>query len=893
MFLTTWLDRARSAARLAAGLFARRPRDAELDEELEFHIAMATERNVRRGMPPNEARRLALAAFGGRAHWADATRDQQRSRLLDDFARDLQYGATALRRNPGFALSAILTITVAIAATTTVFSLINTIYLRWLDVPEGKRLVRIYAGDRPELDVQLGFPAYRLLRASTRAFDRVAAHYSTAPLYVTARNESSEIQGAVVSADYFPMLGIRPALGRFFSGDEDAVPDRDAVAVIGHGLWRSRFGGDLGVIGERIVINGRAFTIIGVAPPAFDGVVPSWVNELWIPTMMLHTGYRWCDGFERSCAITALMARLAPGVSLGEARAELAALRPGLIELTDPSDSIRTIVAEPAMGGARWQRQQYSHLSALLSAIALVLMVVACANLGGLLLARGIARQKEIALRCSLGASQWRVARQLLTESLIIGVVGSTGGLLLSLWTSRALVGVLLADSEGYVRRLLVPLDWRVGGFAAASTLVAVLLFGLLPALRVSRVAPAETLKGGGGGGLSRTRVRSALVAGQMMLSLSLLVAAGLLTRSFARVMASGNLDSTHLAELRLRPRLVGYTPERAQAYLVRALKAIRDVPGVVGAVPVRGAMNVQTTDHVPVALPGDVVSGARNRPEVDYFDIGPQYFANWHVPVLMGREFSDLDTPASPAVAVVNEALAERLWSTIDVVGRTVMLDGKPFQVVGVVKNYRVHRSDETPPATAYVAFWQSSFEPQIDARVAIRVEGDPAQLFPPLRRALEAVDPAVPVTETITIDAQRRASYTEVRLGGAVLVVSAALALFLSAVGLYGVVSFVVARRAKEVGIRLAIGARPGQVIGLFVRQGLRPMWVGATLGLALSIALAPLLARWLFGIAPIDAWTLGGSLTAVIAVAVIATYVPARRAARTDPAVIFRAE
>jgi len=892
MSLMSWFDRARSTGRLAAGFIGRDRQDAELDDELDFHIAKATERNVRRGMSPEEARRAALAALGGRTRWIEQTRDEQRSRLLEDFSRDLRYGANALRRNPGFAVSAGLTIALAITATTTVFSFINTVYLRPLSVPEARRLVRIYGADRPEFDLQLGFPAYQVLRGRARSFDLIAAHYSSAPLYLTTHNESSEVLGAVVSAEYFPMLGVRPVLGRFFSPDEDAVPDRDAVAVIGHGLWQSRFGGDPGVIGEHVTINTRLFTIIGVAPPGFEGVMSGWVNELWIPTMMLRTGYRWCDAFQPTCPITSVMARLAPGISLGSARAELSGLGQTLLDATDPSYSIRAIAATPATGVATWEQYDYARLSTLLATIAVVLMAVACANLSGLLLARGGARHRELALRCSLGASRWRLARQLLTESVVIGVLGSAAGVVVSLWTSRALVGFFAADNEGYVHRLVVSLDWRVAAFCAAITIVTVLLFGLIPAVRVSRVDPAEALKSGSGSP-ARSRVRAVLVAGQMMLSLSLLVAAGLLTRSFARVMASGNLDSNHLAQLRLRPRLVGYSPDRAQEYLLRAVQSIRRVPGVVDAVPVRGSIARQATFQVPVALPGEAAASSRNRPEVDYFDIGPRYFATLGVPVLAGREFYDHDTPASPPVAMVNEALAQRLWSTINVVGRTILLSGKPFQIVGVVRNYRTHRSDESPPASAYVAFWQNSFEPQIDARVAIRVQGDPAQLFPAVRRALEAVDVAVPVTETITMDAQRRSTYTELRLGGAVLSVGAALALFLSAVGLYGVVSFVVARRAKEVGIRLAVGARPGEVVALFVRQGLRPMWAGAVLGLVLIIVLAPLLSRWLFGIAPVDVPTIAGALAAVVAVALIATYVPASRAARTDPAVVFRAD
>jgi predicted permease len=888
----SWLHRTRSAGRLAAGVFTRRVEDAELEEELDFHIAKATERNVRQGMTPHEARRAALAAFGGRANWADETRDQQRSRLLADFGRDLRYGLAALARNPGFALSAVTTIALALAATTTVASFINTIYLRPLDVPHATRLVRIYGAGRPEFDLPLGFPAYQLIKSRTHAFDRVASHYSTAPLYVTSRNESREVMGAVVSADYFSMLGIRPALGRFFTGDEDVVPDRDAVAVIGYGLWQSRFGGDSSVIGEHIVINSRSFTVVGVAPPQFDGIVAGWVNELWIPSMMLRVGYRWCDAFERSCAITSIMARLAPEVSLGGARAEISALRSSLLDTTDPTDSIQAIGADLAMGVPAWQQREYSHLTALLSAIAVVLMAVACANLSGLLLARGIARQKEIALRRSLGASRWRVARQLLTESFIIGVAGSVAGCVLSVWTTRALVGFFASDNEGYLHRLAVSVDWRVAAFAAGTTLVAVFLFGFLPAVRVSQVDPAETLKSGGGS-LARSRVRAALVAGQMMLAVSLLVAAGLLTKSFSRLMRGSNLDGRHIAQLRLRPRLIGYTPAEARPYLQRALMAIRSTPGVLGASPVNGSISRQATSQAAVTLPGEVPNVGTAAPQIDYFDVGPRYFATLGVPVLAGREFSDRDTVGTPMVALVNETLARRLWRTANVIGRSVMLDGKSFQVVGVVQDHGLHRFGEPSPATAYVAFWQNSFGPQIDARIAIRVEGDPAEIFTPLRQALAAVDAAVPVTETITMDAQRSASYTEVRLGGAVLVVSAAVALFLSAIGLYGVVSFVVARRAKEVGIRLAVGARPAEVVSLFVRQGLRPMWAGTVLGLLASVALAPLLSRWLFGIAPVDAGTLATAAAAVVGVALVATLVPARRAARTDPAVVFRGE
>jgi predicted permease len=893
MILVKLLARIRGAVGLLTGFTSERTHEQDLDDEMQFHLEKAVERNVRRGMTADQARRAALVQFGGRVQWTEAARDERRSRPLDDFARDFRYGAATLRRNPGFAVSAILTIALGITATVTVFSFINSIYLRPLAVPEGKRLVRIYGGDRPEFEQELGFPAYRELRRSARSLDMVAAHYSTAPLYLTSRGESAEARGAVVSADYFRMTGIRPALGRFFTPAEDSVPDRDAVAVIGYGLWQSRFGGEPRVIGETVTINGRAFSIIGVAQEGFDGVVAGFPSELWIPTMMLGTGYRWCNAFESTCAITSIIARLAPGATLAQARAEISALTPRLAALTDPSDSLHSIATTPATGVRVVSQRQFNQLSALLSAIALILMSVACANLSGLLLARGLSRQREIALRTSLGAGRGRIVRQLLTESAIIAGVGSAIGVLLSVWTSRSLVGFFATDNEGYLHRYDVSLDVRVALFAVVAAIAAVMLFGLFPALRTSRVDIAEALKIGSGGGATRGRARVALVAGQVALALSLLIGAGLLARSFGSVMSSQQFDPRHVAQLRLRPLLMGYDHERAVPYLHRALESIKSVPGVISAAPVRGSLVSQVTGRVTVALPGDVPVAKENATQVEYFDVGPDYFATLKVSVLAGREFSEHDGPSTPLVAMVNESLAKRLWPQGNVIGQPVLLNGKEFHVVGLVKDHRVHTMSEAPPAMAYVAFWQNTIVPQIDARIAIRVADDPLRALNALRRAASTADPRVPVTELLGMEAQMRATFTELRVGGAVLIVGASLALFLSAVGLYGVVSFLVTQRTREIGIRLAIGARPANVLAMLLRQGFHPVWIGGVIGVAASVAAAPLLSKWLFGIAPVDWLTMVGATGAVGLVAMLASYLPARRAARTDPAAVFRCD
>jgi predicted permease len=894
MSFLDWIANLRARFRLLGGFSNRTAQDADLDDEMYFHIEKATERNIRRGMSPAHARRAALVAFGGRAQWTEAARDEQRSRWLDDFLRDLRYGAAALRRNPAFSASAIVTLALGIAATVTVFSFVNSVYLRPLAVPEGSRLVHIQAVTGPDNESNLSFPVYRILARGTKSFDRVAAHYSTSPLYLTARDEAGEVEGAVVSAEYFPMLGLRPALGRFFLSSEDSVPDRDAVAVLGHGLWMSRFGGARSVLGERVTINGRSFTVIGVAPEGFDGVVGGIVNRLWIPAMMMHTGYRWCDGFLATCPVTSIMARLAPGATLDDARREIGVLTPSIIAATDPTDSIRMVSVDRAVGVRDHEQRLLMNLSKLLGAIAIILMIVACANLSGLLLARGLTRQREIALRTSLGASRGRVVRQLLTENLLVAAAGGGLGVAISVLTSRLLVGFFATDDEGYAHRYDVSLDSRVLAFALVASALAVMFFGLIPAIRGSTINVAEALKSGGEGVRgSRARARTALVTGQVVLSTTLLIGAVMLTRSVGRLMTSNAFDPSHVAQVRLRPRLVGYNADSGQSYVRRAVAAIRATPGVRSVAPVNGSVVRMNTGMATIALPGDMPVSRDKAPRVDYFDVGPDYFATLRVPLTAGREFTARDDAASPFVVIVTESLASRMWPRGGAVGRPLLLNGKLFRVVGVVKDHRVLRFGESVQPSAYVAYWQSVFEPQIDARLVIGVEGDPIRALPAIRRAAASADRRVPVTEPLSMAVQMSASFVQVRLGRAVLMAGAALALFLSVVGLYGVVAFLVAQRRREIGVRMAVGASPSNVVGLFVWRGLRPILLGLDVGLGVSFVAAPLLSQWLFGIPPIDRVSILIATAAVGVAGLLATYVPARRAARTDPAAVFRCD
>lgn len=887
-----------AALRRLAGVFHRRTDDAEMDEEMRFHLDMLAERYARGGLPRDEARRAALVQFGGREQWREAGRDELRSRVLDDLARDLRYGAGALRRHPGFAVTTILTVALGIAASVAVFTIADAVFYRRLPVPGAERIVRIYfrSARTTAYEGMLGYQATRYVAEHARTLALVTAHYSTAPLYVDIGGDHRELQGAVVSASYFSLLAVKAQLGRVFLPAEDSVPDRDAVAVISDGLWRTEFGGDPRVLGRTIGVNGRAFTIVGVMPAQFHGALPgSMPNDVWIPTMMLRLGYRWCDALDVTahCGVGEGMARLADGHSLVDANAEIGAMSRALIDLNDPTDTLRSAIVATAAGFAPGNQQNFVALVKLLGVIAGTLLLLACANVTGLLLARGVARTREIAVRMSLGAARGRIVRQLLAESFLLAVIGGAAGVALSLAITRALMAVFRSDSEGYVRYFDLSLDARTLAFAAVTSLATVFLVGLLPAVQSSRSDPAELIKGGA---IRRghARLRSALVVAQVALSLALVTGALLLGRSFSFVTGGASFDARHVALLRLRPRLVSYAPDSAQRFLRRVVERLRAVPDVESLVLARGVGSVwESTGSIPVALPGDAPRAPDKQTLIDYHEVTPGLFATIRVPILAGRDFAEGDSSGTPRVAIVNEALARRFWPTASAVGQAVLLGGKSVRVVGVARDHQLHDAGTGPTAMAFVPFWQNDFQPQVDARVAVRVRGDPSAALSVLRRAIAAVDPNIPITEAMPMTGQVAGSYSLVDVASRVATASAVVALFLSALGLYGVIAFVVARSTRDIGIRIAVGAHPRQLAALYVRQGLTTTLLGAIIGLALALSTTRLLAHWLFGVGTFDALAFAGATAAVAVVGLVAAYLPARRAARVDPTVAMRAE
>jgi len=880
--------RLRGATRLVTG-FRRLPdEEDEMREEMQFHVDMYTERCIATGMTPQQARHAAFIAFGGAARWAEEGRDELRSGRLESIARDVRMAVRGLRSRPGFAVSTIATIGLGIAAAITVFAFVDSIFLRPLPVGSADRLVRVYLVGERGRPRGIGTAGAAVLRQHPNVFDAVAAEDPHNVKFVRVRGALGQRFVAFVSADFFPMLGLQPRIGRFFSAAEDSVPGRDAVAVISSSLWHSQFAADARVIGEHISVGGRDFTIIGVGPDGFEGVgVGEAPSQLWLPVHVMDAMGWGCS--PRPCADADILARLADGVSLNRAQAEIGTLGHTLSLATFGDDSTRRPIVVRARGVTQQEQRTFEPLARLLTAIAALLLLIACANLSGLLLARGVSRERDVALRRALGASRGRIVQQLLCESLLIGLSGGIVGLILSMWSVRGLMGFFTSDEEGFPHFFQLGVDMRIVAFAIVVSVGATLLFGVLPALTTARADAADLLKSGTGGS-ARGRARFGLVATQVALTATLLSGAALLSRSFMHLLHAQRFDAEHVALFRVRPAAVDYDPAHAQLYVRQVRDRIAALPDVEAVGFARGSGLLWSGTPWPAGVgttPGDSSTIA------EAHSISPNFFSTLRVAVLRGREFSEQDRPGAPLVAMVSDALARQFWGNGDAIGRDIFIHGRAFRVVGVVTDYRVQMPGDATPLMAFVPFWQSALAPEKDARFAVRVHGDPERALGLLSRTASAVDPNVPVAEVMTMSAQVDALTPQIHVGQVVLLGAAGLALFLSAIGLYGTIAFLVARRTREIGIRIALGANPRRVVWRFMQQGLIATSSGLLIGLVIARAGAHLLSNWLVGIPPGDFVAFAIAAGSVTGTALLACALPARRAAAVDPITALRAE
>ncbi|HLL77419.1 MAG TPA: ABC transporter permease [Pyrinomonadaceae bacterium] len=869
-----------------------------MDEELRYHLEREIELNLAEGASPEEARRAALRSFGGVEQAKERCREARGLKLAEDLWQDLRYAARSLRKRPGFTLVAVLTLALGIGANTAIFSVVNGVMLKPLDFPDSDRLIALSETSKEVPVMSVAYPNYLDWRASQTVFEEMAARMPAGGA-LTGDGEPERVTGRWVTASFFPTLGVRPAAGRFFTEEEDR-PGAERVMVISHSLWQRRFGGDERAVGRPVRYNGESWTVIGVLPAGFDFYGRNNLNNDFLIPLGRHSDARYMR--DRSSHPVLVTARLRPGVKLEQAVAEMNAIAARLSEQHPESNQGNGVVVrsflDDYVGDVR------PALVMLTVAVGLLLLI-ACANVANLLLARATTRGREIALRMALGAGRGRVVRQLLTESLLLAAAGGAAGLLLSSWG----VGALARLYPDALPRLedLSP-DARAFGFAVVVTMLTGLAFGLAPALQTSKVDLHGALKEGGlkaTGGAGGRRLRGAFVVAEVALSLVLLVGAGLLVKSFWRLTeVDPGFDARGVLTLRLRLPDAKYR-EAAQsiAFLREATRRVRALPGVV---------EVSVTSGFPLGRSSEDGYWLEGQPEprlpgewpvADVLSVDENYHRALNVALLTGRLFTERDTADSPPVVVVDDDFVRRHFpgAPLDAaLGRRVRFGGEeePWrEIVGVARHVRQGGLAEAGhpgiyhPWTQMKPRWQAEYVRALDW--VVKTTGDPASLVAPIRREIQAVDAEQPLGNVRTLEELLARSLAPRRFSLLLVGVFAAVALVLGAVGLYGVLSYAVTQRTREIGVRVALGARRGDIIRLVIRHGMALALLGVALGLAAALAVTRLMSGMLFGVSATDPSTFALVSLLLLAVALLACYVPARRATKVDPMIALRAE
>ena len=863
----------------------RRRRERDLDEEIAGHIAMAEADRVARGESPEAAARNARRDFGNEALVKEAARAQWGWGSLERFRQDVRYGLRLLRRSPGFAAVAIVTLALGIGASTAILSVVDAILVRPLAYEDPGRLVVILHNEGGPIA-----PANFLdWKAQSRSFENMgAAEYWTPNL--TGGDTPEKTWAIRMTADVLPVLGVRPALGRWFTEAESGA-GADHVVVLGHAIWKNRFGSDPGILGQPILLDGEPYTVVGVMPPSFR-FAPFWATQaqLWAPLDLSRRAT------SRTGASLRLFARLKDGVSLEAARRDMAAITARLErEFPGTNRNMQVIpLLEKVVGDVR------PVLLVLLAAVGLVLLI-ACANVANMLLARSSVRQREVALRAALGASRARTIRQLLTESLVLALAGGVAGAALGWWALRLLVAFAPA---GIPRIESVHLDLRVLLATFVVSLLCGAAFGLAPALQSSGAPLQGALKEGGSAGAGRegSRLRRVFVAAEVAIAIVLLIGGGLMVRTFLALKAidpGWNPDGVVTLEVSVAGTRYADPEKRPALY--------REVHDRLAAVP--GAASAGAINHIPIAgdvwglpyavdgrpkpLPGD-------SPVAVYRAVLPGYFATMRLPILRGRDVAWSDDAGAPGVVLINEVLAAKQWPGEDPLGRRIMLDeGRWLTVVGVVRNAVQSEWNSEPMDEVYLAALQTPDlmgSPQSMSAYltyAVRTSGDPATLAPSLRAAIRSIDPTLPVSEIHTMREIVTGVNGRARFQTLLLASFAGAAALLAAIGIYGVMSYAVSRRTREIGVRMALGADPRSVLRLVVGQGMGVALAGAAVGLVAALLLTRLMAGILYGVRPSDPVTYACVAVVLLLIALTASWIPARRAARIDPMKALRAE
>lgn len=884
-------------------------REREMQEEMRAHLELQEAENCARGMDAEEARYAALRQFGGVAQVQERCREQRGGLWLQQALQDLVHAARLMRKNPGFTAVAVATLALGLGANITVFSMVSFFFLRPLPLPVADRLV-VLTRQNPRLEIMapMSWRDFEDYRAEIREFDdALALMFRPVHLSLPGRNpDRSYIE--LVSGNYFSLLGVHPLHGRFFLPGEGERAGADPVVVLGHEYWLTKLGADPGVIGQTLLVNGAPLRVIGIAPPMFGSVQWALVPSAFVPATMVGAVFPTETGAltVRDWSAFKVYGRLAPGATL--ARAQVAAdvvQRRLAAEHVDPAQERETrvvlhaeVLSRPDPSVARVTLFAAGVFAVL---VALVLLI-ACANIANLMLARAAAREHEMGVRAALGASRWRLVRQLLTESMLLAGVAGAVGFVLSNWTGGLLAS--FAPMGDVPVRADASLDAKTVLFTIAVSMLAGLITALIPALRATGVDVQKALRNAPRVGRSRHWLRNGLVVSQVGFSVVVLVSGGLFLRSLQRLSrADLGFRSAGVVLASIDPVLNGYTPERAQRLVDELLRRVRTLPGVDDAsvatsVPFGNTFSLREVRRTEE--PTEANRRAPGEETVGVNSVEAHYFHTMGVGLVRGRGIESGDTMTSRPVVVVNETLARRLWPERDPLGRELVIgdDNVRREVVGVVRDGKYLMLGERPRGFLFAPLTQVPAGPLTLHVRATTGSGtrDPLALVPELRGVLQELDSALPIFNVCTLDEHLRTSalgFMPLRLAAWLAGAQGALGLGLSVLGLYGVVAYTVAQRTREIGVRMALGAEPGDVLRLVVRGGMKMTLTGLFGGLLVALLLARVLAGLLYGMSPFDGVVFGAVGMLLFGVTALACWLPARRAARVDPLIALRAE
>jgi macrolide transport system ATP-binding/permease protein len=878
--------------RLAA-LFRRRRLEDDLDAELRSHLEMAVEQNLRKGMTAEDARRETLRGFGGVEQTKEIYRDQRGLPVIETALQDLRFGLRMLRRSPGFSILAILCLTLGIGANAAVFSWVEGILFRpYPAVTHQEQLLALTGTARGESGAtDISWPDLLDLQRSCTLIDSFIVNKIMGTT-LSVGDRAERTVGSIVSANYFDAIGVHPTLGRGFEPGEDSGRNAHPVTVISYQLWKGRFNGDPQIIGKTQRLNGVLHTIVGVAPEGFYGTFVGWGLQFWVPASMEEIfeagGYKLED---RGARWIEAYVRLKPGVTPVQAQEEISAAAKRLEADYPDTNRGRGIKLWPL-----WQTP-FNNAGTLLPtleimlAVVLFVLLIACANVGNLLLVRSFARRHEMTVRLAIGAGRGRLLKQLFTEGLILSAIGAAGGLLMAYWCRHALV-LLFPARAGVAMHLPGEIDWRVLALSAGVCLIATLLLGLVPAMQIGKIDLAGALKteaAGVVGSRGRAWLRSGLVLVQVSLSFVLLVGAGLLLQSLQKIRTASPGFSTH-GVLFTAVDLVsaGYDAQRAKNFQDELMDRVKALPGVELAAFARGTpLGYGSFSSAPIAVDG-YQPPPEEQPTVEYNEVGPDYFATMGIPLVSGREFTRADDERAAPVAVVNETMAAQYWHGRDPLGERVQVKGRWMQIVGVAKDSKYQSVRETPKPFFYVPRRQNF---SVGAGLYIRTPLSPETMAAALAREVHAIDANLAPYEVITLQEQVDRSTSPQQVAVTLVGILGGLALLLAAIGLYGVMSYAVSQSTRELGLRMALGAGASSLLRLVMSRGLALTAGGVALGAAAALGLTRLLGNLLYKVSPRDPLAFGSAFVVMTIASLAACFLPAWRATRTDPARALR--